>query len=223
MKEERAARTTISPHPEVPRRGLEGRGRVAPVASPVLRGFALWATHLRMRLERGGAIRLERACRACHGTPQRAWQAPRTTISPQEVPRRGLEGRGRVVPVASPVLRGFALWATHLRMRLERGRAIKLERGCAVPAPSALPGAGASRGSRQRGRQAPRTTISPHPEVPRRGLEGRGRVAPVASPILRGFALWATHLRMTLARAHSSTSHPEYRTTSPVSRPPIST
>ncbi|RDJ14696.1 hypothetical protein B5K05_07575 [Rhizobium phaseoli] len=26
--------------------------------------------------------------------------------------------------VASPVLRGFALWATRLRMRLERGRAV---------------------------------------------------------------------------------------------------
>ncbi len=38
-----------------PARGLEGRGRVAAVASPVLRGFALWATHLRMRLERGCA------------------------------------------------------------------------------------------------------------------------------------------------------------------------
>jgi hypothetical protein len=113
----------------------------------------------------------------------------------------------RVAPVPSPVLRGFALWATHLRMRLERGRAIRLGRGCAVPAPSA-PAPGGGHGTPQRGRQVPRTTISPHPEVPRRGLEGRGRVVPVASPVLRGFALRATHLRMRLERGRAGPRAP---------------
>ncbi|MBB2720606.1 UNVERIFIED_ORG: hypothetical protein GGD48_005893 [Rhizobium etli] len=42
--------------------------------------------------------------------------------------------------VASPVLRGSALWASHLRMRLERGRAISWREGVPCQPPSALPG-----------------------------------------------------------------------------------
>jgi len=53
-------------------------------------------------------------------------------------------------------------------------------------------------------------------------LDCRG-IAKVASPVLRGFALRATHLGMRLERAHSITNHPVYLTTNPVSRPPIST
>ncbi|MBB4576261.1 hypothetical protein GGI59_004509 [Rhizobium lentis] len=137
----------------------------------------------------------ERARRACHGTPQRGWQVPRTTISPHpEVPRRGPRRARAGGSGGQP--------------RPSRLRPM----GCAPQDEAGERARRACHGTPQRGWQAPRTTISPHPEVPRRGLEGRGRVAP-----------WPARSFMRLERAHSSTNHPEYRTTSPVSRPPIST
>ncbi|MBB2835385.1 UNVERIFIED_ORG: hypothetical protein GGD51_005566 [Rhizobium esperanzae] len=111
---------------------------IGKVASPVLRGSALRgyapqdeagerARHEAAERAAGTAINPTRSARTLIGPhPGRHPQ----TISPHpEVPRRGLEGRGRVASVASPVLRGFALRAAHLRMRLERGRAMRLERG----------------------------------------------------------------------------------------------
>ncbi|ANL45793.1 hypothetical protein AMC87_CH01067 [Rhizobium phaseoli] len=133
-----AARTTISPHPEGPRRTRAGGCGGQPRPSRLRpAGYA-------PQDEAGERARREAVERAA-GTAISPTRSARTLIAPHpgrhaqrsalilRCPARGLEGRGRVAAVASPVLRGSALWATRLRMRLERGRAMRLERGCAAP------------------------------------------------------------------------------------------
>ncbi|RFB97962.1 hypothetical protein B5K08_05265 [Rhizobium leguminosarum bv. trifolii] len=95
-------------------------------ASPVLRGSALRATHLRMRLERGrgraegGQPRHRREVGRRHAQRSALILRCPAGASKDEGGWLGCHGIGKV---ASPVLRGSALRATHLRMRLERGHA----------------------------------------------------------------------------------------------------